>query len=1041
MKKVFSTLVMLLCLSGLFAAEGLLWGEKNIRVVKTEWFDIIYPESCMESAKVLYENADSIYESLSEMYSYPIPCRLPVVLTSKVETYNAYWTNSAYNRIVLYVAPPIDECNVESDSLLKTFHHELTHAFSYNMKTPFYRWIGKVFGDAINVAYWNVTSGLAEGATVSSESYDGEGRLNDEFAKQMVKQAKLEGKFPAFNDVQGSRDAYPVGSYYFFNGAFHEWLQKKYGFEPYVKWWINCVNLKAITIRRAFYKAYGVKLIDSWKQFIKEYEVPNIEANPVKAGIVQDFYDKTAENYSISNSDGGRPFSLSLSEKGLTYVLGGRSAIYYVPSKSIISDTVKPKKILTDYYLEEAHQSADGRFIALTTEKNASATNKYVTQIYDTERKSIYTIKGSGLKNCSIIQDGGKYYLVGLKFVGEDYKIKISELELKNNKISGEASTIYIPFTRKQLPASFVDCGNGTFAFVLKDELEYSICFANLKGEVLNQVQVPFERMVVRYLSYSAAENTLYFSWTKPGSMPRLGKYLLNNNSFALSEEDLSGGVYYPVKFDDKILYVGEFYESNKLLMMDDIEVLAENFTDDDEIAAGSSDENSESESEIEKSDSESVADDLLDENGNPKKLTVNLNNIPLEELDYTDLLAASKKYKGVSYYKRGIVYPFSSYVSKGYISGCNDFRLPLGITYTTGDPAGIHSLKMSAGYGYLTNSAGVNMIFSGGSDTSVFRYSTQIDSEFDRYGWKNAELTLKESTTFDFGRISTFGMSPISRTWIGRHSATESEFQAKYAKNGRLYQTDSQVFMIFNKPLGAYECVDMEKYIYNIDMMMIYYSNIHKVQNNSMNRFGIEAGFAPYYLYNGKLDKSESYAKGCDVSFFALGYIPQLLPFKCYQGFTYNLPLKIVAGLFSANSIAASMCYTYQSFPTLGFIGGEMVLFASEIQKAIPFLPFIYLNNARITLNGMYGANYNANTVSDTWRFLHLKKYFDEMVAGNFESYGTVSLKATLGVVPSNFGSFASSYAKFDTFISGNLVIKKGKTVPKFDFGTDISF
>jgi len=667
MKKVFSFVLALFCAGMLFAAEGALWGEKDIRQVSTEWFDIIYPQSCEQSAVVLYENADAIYQSLSDMYNFPIPCRMTVTLTTAVELYNAYWSNGYYNRIVLYLAPPMDECNVESDNLLKTFHHELTHAFTYNMKTPFYQWLGRVFGDPVYAGYPLITSGMAEGATVSSESYDGEGRLNDEFAKQMVKQAKIENQFPRFNDVQGARDIYPYGSFYFFNGAFHEWLQKKYGFEPYKNWWVNCANCKAVTIRHAFKKAYGTKLIDEWNQFIEEYEVPAVPANPVEAGIVQDFFQKDSEDYSAINAAGYLPMGLSLSSKGLTYFDSKNLGVYFVSTEDLNDTKVKPKRLFTDYYLDYAKQSADGKYIAISSYTTDKPTYRYFTQIYDTENKSWFKINESGIKDPSIIMKDGKYYLVALKFHGEDYKIRITELITSDNKIVEEGEPVYIPYTRTQLPASFTDIGNGTFAFALKDVMTYTICIADLDGNILKQIPVPFERMVVRYFSYSAEDNALYFSWTKQGSMPRLGKLSLSDDSYTLDDEDISGGVYYPVKHEDKIIYAGTFYTSNKIFVMDDL-------------AAGSIEDLDDVES-AETLFVQAASQESDDEDFEPSLIQPQI----IKVLD-------SEKYRPLSYYKRGMIYPYSSATSKIYnVSDTEQYKLPIGVTYTTNDPYGSH--------------------------------------------------------------------------------------------------------------------------------------------------------------------------------------------------------------------------------------------------------------------------------------------------------------------------------------------------------------
>lgn len=1010
MKKVISLLLALFCVGSLFAAQGELWGEKDLKQVSTEWFDIIYPQACEESAQILYQNADSIYETLSEMYNCPIPCRMTVTLTTAVEMYNAYWSNGYYNRIVLYVAPPIDECNVESDNLLKTFHHELTHAFTYNMKIPYWKWVGKVFGDAIYPGYLNITSGMAEGATVSSESYDGEGRLNDEFAKQYVKQAKIENSFPKFNEVQGSRDIYPSGTFYFFNGAFHEWLQKKYGFEPYREWWFNCVNAKALTIRTAFKKAYGTKLIDEWEQFVQEYPVPEIPANPVEAGLVQDFYKKENTEYSIYNAQGALPVSLSYSQKGLTYIDSKTNTVYFVPAEKIRDDTVKPKKLFTENVIQSAKQSSDGKLIAVTYYALNYGTYRYCTKIYNTEAKNWYLIKETGIQDSSIIYKDGKYYLVALKFHGEEYKIRISELEFKNKKIVSEKEPVFIPYSRVELPAGFTDLNNGTFAYTVKDVMDYYICVADLNGQIQSEISVPYERMVVRYPSYSQADNSLYFSWTIPGSMPRLGKLDFNTNSFILDEQDLSGGIYYPVKYDDKIIYSGQFYTSNRIFYKNDV---AENSLIFEETADFEED----------------TEEDLVEAVENLPEYGVaagkNIND-------------DAKKYNQLKFLTKGILAPFSTVSSYAYGENVAGYSLPIGFSYFTSDPWGGNNYQLSAGYGYKTNSVGFSASYQSGTGSSLLNYQVFSSTELDLYGWKQSEVDLSVSSVFPVGHYSSFSIVPSATGFIGRYSASDQE--ASYRTN-RLASTKSKVLRILNQRIGEYESVNLTNNLYTNDSVTFSFSSVHKGYDNDYSRTGVQFGFAPYYMYNGTLDHTRTFANTFDIAIFGRCYIPALIPICCKENFTYNLPSKIAFGLFGAGPMISSSTYSYVSLPALAFVTGETILFATEIQKVSKYLPFVYFSDFRISLCGTYGMNYSNNTYADNLRILKLNKYIEEIKNSELSPYGSASLKFTLDANPVNFGQFANSNFMFSFYGSANIVFAKATLAPFVSWGLDASF
>ena len=155
--------------------------------------------------------------------------------------------------------------------------------------------VGKIFGDAITNHYFTVTSGMAEGATVSYESSKGEGRLNDAYSLQMVRQAKIEDQFPTYSDVKGASDAYPMGSFYYFNGAFAEFLQRNFGMHKYSEFWYRCINGEHLTdfaAAGAFKNTFGIKLNRAWKMFENSLQVPSVAAaNPVTAGQAFDFFD------------------------------------------------------------------------------------------------------------------------------------------------------------------------------------------------------------------------------------------------------------------------------------------------------------------------------------------------------------------------------------------------------------------------------------------------------------------------------------------------------------------------------------------------------------------------------------------------------------------------------------------------------------------------------------------------------------------------------------------------------------------------------
>ena len=156
MKKVFSLLLICLFFVNVFAYNGLLSGTEELKIVKTEWFDIIYPETAERGASVLYDNADRIYEEVTAQYGLEPSYRFVVTITDKLDNYNAFFAPIPYNRIVLFhtsTAKIDDLSGGFSQGFLQTFYHELTHAVTFNMKNGFWDGVTTVFGDPMVLGY------------------------------------------------------------------------------------------------------------------------------------------------------------------------------------------------------------------------------------------------------------------------------------------------------------------------------------------------------------------------------------------------------------------------------------------------------------------------------------------------------------------------------------------------------------------------------------------------------------------------------------------------------------------------------------------------------------------------------------------------------------------------------------------------------------------------------------------------------------------------------------------------------------------------
>ncbi len=278
MKKLFAVLcTIFIALSG-FAINGAMSGSKGqVKVIHLEHFDVIYAEEAEESGLKIAAVCEEYYKEISDYLAFDPQLFLPVTITRTVEQLNAYFTQVPYNRIVLFDTPPDSSLDMYKETLTQVFYHELTHAITMNMKSPFWQGLSAFFGDVITPSNINLTTFWDESATVCFESRGEGGRLNDSFATQLVTAAKVKNCFPDWRDVTGARDTYPGGNdAYYFGGMFARYLVEKYGIEKYSAFWQRAGRNPAIFSGSTTFKGtYEKSLDEEWKDFEESVYVPS----------------------------------------------------------------------------------------------------------------------------------------------------------------------------------------------------------------------------------------------------------------------------------------------------------------------------------------------------------------------------------------------------------------------------------------------------------------------------------------------------------------------------------------------------------------------------------------------------------------------------------------------------------------------------------------------------------------------------------------------------------------------------------------------
>ena len=1005
-KILIHSILPLLCAVTLFAEDGLMAGQKNIKCVSTQWFDIIYSETSEESAAELAASADKIYTDICADMGTTPQFRMPVVITSSTDAYNAYYTNYAYNHLVLLDAVPQEELAVNGTVIVDTFKHELTHAVTINMRNKFWKGFDSVFGDLMNWGdYVVMPSMIKEGAAVAYESKSGAGRLNDEYYLQFIKQSKIENKFPSWADVTGAMDVYPSGnSAYAYGGPFTAWLQNKYGMEKYSDFWYRAINMKAITFAYAFNKAYGFSISKAWNEFAASIEVPDVNANPLAVDGINDFFsfgenDAEEKDFSIQNKRGSLYTNLTESDIGIAYIDDGSNGVFFA-RKNDDGTFSSARKLFSKPNVSRISFSRDGKFLAVSYYDINHMNVKNRVALYEIDGGRWFTVNETGLRDATVVcmnvakPDGGtetEYFLAAVKTLSQNVSLAVYEIKMNDkNRATDISLANKVDFARGDVLFSLCDADGGDIACVYKNGMTWSIkIFTELckhdsaGGMSVKTYSLPKQDMRIRNISLVSDYDevlTFAFSWTAPSTMPRLGYLMVTHDEstdyYALMSQDISGGVYYPVAYRcadsnrgqyPSVAYSGFFSTDKKILVMNSAKIMF------DEVQALS---------ETTTADTAST-------------------NVAVEKASSRQILAGAKKYSKW-YWNKGSLLPYSVVPQYNqFINQKTDFMFP-GITWITNNPWDADFVSVSAGFDPLSLTGGALVEFSGGSTTSLFSYDVIQTMTADELGFKQTVSYGSVQSGLRVGNHSSIAFLEQAFVFIGRPQlySYKQAFETDYSQNpGKLF--------------GCIQNTGLRKYFSAVNQAGIQFSNVHACGPNSYEDLGCTVTVYYQNIYAGGLlgEWSRDYYYQNLYPTFSFR-LPCLIPINCVQGMTYNLPLSAKVALVpnSTQLIAGS---------------SEVILFSREIQKGLTFFPLFF---NRITTTAGYDMyidhsnrsfeiarvadDFNNCNAEEIVQYVHAKVVFD--VTGNTGSLAQSGLFARIGAECDYFltGSMAGSWS-----------------------------
>ena len=575
-KFFFITLLLCILIQPAFSANVLARPRKMF-ALKSEHFEIIFPESCEDTAKLLYSSADGLFaqaeRQLADELELSIDSSLfmPVIISPDSDELEVKYTASPYNRIIIFDSPKNSETSVFSDSLLSLFYHQIYLALLQTTRSPFNQFVSKwLAGDSYQpVSLFNLPYSFVEGAAFLAEGINSDAgrRMDDGYFLQILSQAKLEGKFPGWFQVSAVIDVYPGETLALAAGSgFAAFLLSTYGLEKYSELWNECGKLNPMVTQGIFRKVYGETLEDLWKSFEESVPLPeNLIAADIEESKIEQLFpwDKEA-NYE----------HILLSDYGFVWYDRLRHEVDIYDENSLVK--IRQLLFLADN-VERMSLSPDGRLLSVsnTQARTMEDLSESYTWIYDLKERKFLKVKVP-LRDAVIVQTvDGLYAVAGVNIREPEPQIQIYSFSIEK----GTPVLIFNKgYDRNSVPFSPVYAGNGELVYILDQGAVQKICRLNFGEENVsekNYVISGDKKIRIRNLNYQRTEKCFTFEYADSvaHSFTRAGIISQNLEHATFFTEDFSGGMHNPLVSGNQLFYGAKKFSSTKLcsVRLDDL--------------------------------------------------------------------------------------------------------------------------------------------------------------------------------------------------------------------------------------------------------------------------------------------------------------------------------------------------------------------------------------------------------------------------------------------------------------------------------------
>ena len=574
--RLFASVLIIIFFSlAAWPSGGVLSSPRRVYLVKTNHFEILFPEESAQTAKLIADNADSLYEKAKSAVGLEKDFEMPIIISPDSATLKAKYTSHPYNRIVLYDSVAAkgqvkaEETFPSSPYLLSILYNEIFRAVSTSVRSPFNQLIYKtVGGDPYKpVSLVNLPFSFVEAfSSISSACAD------DSYYQQLLIQAKLENHFPSWFQAIARRDIHPGTDLNLAaSTAFAAYLMNYYGVEKYLEFWHECGKLHFFFMNGIFQKVFGSSLSKVWSDFEETIPLPSDLA------ALEEFEQKGGVLFQTDSQ--GLYENLIYTSYGIIWYDGIRHEVD-------IYDFNGPLKIRQLLFIADnitrLSLSPDGRYLSLSFYRGKSREEftEFITRIFDIKERTFLDYK-LPLRDASFVQnDDGKTCLAGINV---DQKLPILQVYYLMEDDESTELVYERAFAKDNIVTDLNPSKKGFLSYLLdgkifieafsKEDDDEDSLFVNawsLQDSSGNQLKP----LTLNFISDKNSRYVFTYLPSDKGTLARYGYITLSEDFIPeqvfLQDADFSGGLYFPCPAGSKLYYSSRKFSHNELRYLEE---------------------------------------------------------------------------------------------------------------------------------------------------------------------------------------------------------------------------------------------------------------------------------------------------------------------------------------------------------------------------------------------------------------------------------------------------------------------------------------